>query len=240
MKYDIICADLPLHYNQRSAHFNDGTQHKKTKFGGGADGNYDLMDDAKLLTLAPLINKIAADDAILYLWMTWPKLPYCLEFMKAAGFEYKTCAYLWEKISKSGDPAYGPGAWTSSNTEAVLLGTKRKKKAGRFSLAPAKRMINQIVRAEELFGDDNLSEDFDTIVDSMNGQIILAPRSRHSEKPEEVQDRIELMHPGKKKLELFARRTRPGWTATGNQNDTNCMDIFEFLHKEIAENEGNG
>lgn len=237
MKYDIIVSDPCWFYNQRPAHFNDGTQQSKTKFGGGAPGQYDLMRDEDLLRTAPLINSIAADDCVMFMWATWPRLDFAIKYLEACGFEYKTCAFNWVKTTKSGTPAFGPGYWTSSNTEPCLLGVKRAKKSGKFSLAPQKKMLQQISETTEHL-DENSDEDF--FVGVFDGLEIKTPRYKHSQKPEDVQDKIDLMYPNQRKLELFARRTRPGWTATGNQNDTNCMDIFEFLHKEIAENEGNG
>lgn len=39
----------------------------------------------------------------------------------------------------------------------------------------------------------------------------------HSRKPEYVQDMIDLMYPNTNKLELFARRSRPGWDTWGNE-----------------------
>lgn len=47
-------------------------------------------------------------------------------------------------------------------------------------------------------------------------QIVQAPRGPHSVKPEAVQDRIERLVDGPR-LELFARRHRPGWTCCGDQ-----------------------
>jgi N6-adenosine-specific RNA methylase IME4 len=47
--------------------------------------------------------------------------------------------------------------------------------------------------------------------------VIQAKRRRHSEKPEELQDAIERAYPGRRYLELFARRQRPGWTCWGDQ-----------------------
>jgi excisionase family DNA binding protein len=47
--------------------------------------------------------------------------------------------------------------------------------------------------------------------------VIEAPRGRHSEKPECVYELIERMYRLASKLELFARRRRPGWTAWGNE-----------------------
>lgn len=46
-------------------------------------------------------------------------------------------------------------------------------------------------------------------------QMVSIPRSRHSEKPEEVRRRIEAMFPKQTKIELFARRKMDGWDAWG-------------------------
>ncbi len=47
--------------------------------------------------------------------------------------------------------------------------------------------------------------------------VIEAPRGRHSEKPACVYELIERMYPHASKLELFARRRRPGWAVWGNE-----------------------
>jgi len=47
--------------------------------------------------------------------------------------------------------------------------------------------------------------------------VISAPTMKHSQKPEALQDRIDEVWPDMPKLELFARRPRPGWTTFGNQ-----------------------
>jgi N6-adenosine-specific RNA methylase IME4 len=48
--------------------------------------------------------------------------------------------------------------------------------------------------------------------------VIRAPRRAHSAKPDVVYERLEAMHPGACRLELFARGlSRPGWTAWGNE-----------------------
>jgi N6-adenosine-specific RNA methylase IME4/ParB-like chromosome segregation protein Spo0J len=49
--------------------------------------------------------------------------------------------------------------------------------------------------------------------------IIRARRGRHSEKPQQFYELLEQMYPEQSKLELFARRARPGWTSWGNQLD---------------------
>ena len=46
---------------------------------------------------------------------------------------------------------------------------------------------------------------------------MLAPKTEHSAKPDAVQERIEAMYPTARKLELFARRRRPGWDVWGDE-----------------------
>ena len=48
-------------------------------------------------------------------------------------------------------------------------------------------------------------------------QLVRAPNTRHSEKPDEVRRRIERMFPTQRKIELFARQRVAGWTSWGNE-----------------------
>lgn len=48
--------------------------------------------------------------------------------------------------------------------------------------------------------------------------VIEAPREGHSKKPEIVYEIIEKMYPELRKVELFSRSQRPGWSAWGNQS----------------------
>ena len=48
-------------------------------------------------------------------------------------------------------------------------------------------------------------------------QFVSQCRTKHSEKPAEVRDRITQMFPSQKKLELFARTAVEGWDCWGNE-----------------------
>ena len=50
--------------------------------------------------------------------------------------------------------------------------------------------------------------------------LFMHPSLPHSQKPESLQDSLELMFPQWDKLEMFARRARPGWTCIGNESPT--------------------
>lgn len=47
--------------------------------------------------------------------------------------------------------------------------------------------------------------------------IIYANVMEHSRKPDDQYRKIEALYPGKRRLELFARRRWPGWDAWGNE-----------------------
>ncbi len=47
---------------------------------------------------------------------------------------------------------------------------------------------------------------------------------KHSRKPEEFQDMVEAVSPGPY-LELFARRTRPGWACLGNEVEERASQL---------------
>lgn len=47
--------------------------------------------------------------------------------------------------------------------------------------------------------------------------LIYAPVRQHSKKPEDQYRKIETLYPGRKYLELFARRRRQGWAVWGNE-----------------------
>jgi N6-adenosine-specific RNA methylase IME4 len=47
-------------------------------------------------------------------------------------------------------------------------------------------------------------------------EVIMAPRREHSRKPDEARDRLEQLFGDVRRIELFARRTAPGWAAWGD------------------------
>ncbi len=60
---------------------------------------------------------------------------------------------------------------------------------------------------------------------------IEADRSKHSAKPEQVREFIEKMSPGPR-LELFGRKTSPGWTVWGNE--VSRRGLFDPDGQEVA------
>lgn len=65
--------------------------------------------------------------------------------------------------------------------------------------------------------------------------VFVAPPLPHSRKPECVQDALDTMFPEGARLELFARRDRPGWACVGNETpSTFGRDLREVLAEMVA------
>ncbi len=91
--------------------------------GRTASNHYDVMtiDDIKALP----VNEIVDDNAVLFMWITFPQLPEALEVIKAWGFTYKTNAFTWVKRNKIADSWFlGMGYYTRANAEICLLARK--------------------------------------------------------------------------------------------------------------------
>jgi N6-adenosine-specific RNA methylase IME4 len=114
-KYSVIYADPPWSYNDK--------RDKHPRLCGGAAVHYPTMnlDDIKNLPVA----SVCADNAMLFLWVTFPQLQEGLDVIKAWGFRYKTLGFSWIKTNKrDGKPFFGIGWYTKSNCEVCLIGVR--------------------------------------------------------------------------------------------------------------------
>lgn len=156
--------------------------------GRDPENHYPLMTADNLLSM-PVAN-LAANDCVLFIWITWPLLQFSLQVINRWGFNYKTCAFSWMKANNLQIDLFQDelkadmrlGYWTRANSEVCLLATRGKPKR-----------LNADVR-----------------------QGIIAPRREHSRKPDGIHERIERLVAGPY-LELFARQERKGWTCWGNE-----------------------
>ena len=110
-EYDIIYADPPWSYTDKS------------KNRGGAERHYSTMNLTDICNL----QIPAKPNSVLFLWATYPLLEEALKTIHAWGFKYKTCAFTWVKTNKISNSLYmGMGHYTRSNAEICLLATKGK------------------------------------------------------------------------------------------------------------------
>ena len=111
-KYNVIYADPPWRYNDRTCIGTCEKQYETMK-----------LEDIKNLPIKELCEK----DCVLFLWTTYPKLKEALELIESWGFKYKSIAFQWIKLNKSGNGEFfGLGRWKRRHTEPCLLATKGK------------------------------------------------------------------------------------------------------------------
>ena len=153
-----------------------------------AGKHYPLMSTEDIAALP--VRAIAAKPAVLFLWATGPRLPEAIAVMRAWGFHYRGVAYVWVKTRLDGGIISGQGVrptFTKPTTEFVLVGSTNARG----------RAFPLLTQAQ--------------------GQVVLAPRGRHSQKPEIVRDRIVELLGDRPRIELFARQRVDGWHAWGNE-----------------------
>jgi len=162
MKYKVIYADPPWAYkDKRTGNKSD----KSGRICGGAEVYYDTLEIQEIKDLP--IKDIADDDCLLFLWATFPNLREALDTIDAWGFTYKTIGFTWVKTNKkSSSSFFGIGAYTRSNSEICLLGT----------------------RGKPVIKDHGIS----SIVES----TIKSPIEKHSSKPACIRDLIERLSDG--------------------------------------------
>src|SRR5207249_11760985 len=100
-KFAIIYADPPWHYNgklqfDRSSAGKEKIDFSKNIFISSACFKYPTLKLDELKKLR--VQDIASNDSILFMWTTNPHLEQALELGKAWGFEYRTVAFVWNKM----------------------------------------------------------------------------------------------------------------------------------------------
>lgn len=173
--FDVVLADPAWSYRQWSE-----TKH------GAASAVYGTMTTPDICAIP--VKEWLAEDAALFMWGTWPKLPDVIQVMAAWGCEYVT-GFPWVKVYEGGCAYRGIGFWSQAVTEYLLIGKKGE---------PRRSKGTPIMGL--LVGED---------------RVLYSERTPHSRKPEAVHGWIERLFPEGRLLELFARRPRAGWTTWG-------------------------
>lgn len=118
IEYDVLYADPPWRY-----------EHPVSK-SRSIESHYPTMELEEIKKL----QVPAAENSILFLWATAPKLDEALQVLKAWGFNYRSCA-VWDK------EALGMGYYFRIRHELLLCGVK-----GTFKPPPEHMRIPSIYR----------------------------------------------------------------------------------------------
>ena len=158
------------------------------------------------------VEMLAAPDCWLWLWSLGNMVPHALGVLEAWGFEFCTSG-TWAKTTIAGEAALG------------LLGTGEDPKPGSLKrhagAHPLQFGTGFVLRgAGEPF---LIAKRGNPVVRSRAVRsVILAPRGRHSAKPDAAYEAAAALAGDVAKVELFSRRRRAGWSCWGAQ-----ADLFE-------------
>lgn len=145
-KYRVIYADPPWNY---------GSSGSGLEQYGPAERHYPSMTIKELCDMD--IQGIAANDAVLFMWVTSPLLGECFPIIKAWGFTYKTC-FIWDKIK------HNFGHYNSVRHELLLICT-------RGSCTPdSKKLHDSVVSLERTGKHSEKPEFFRELIEGMYTQ----------------------------------------------------------------------
>jgi N6-adenosine-specific RNA methylase IME4 len=113
-KFPVILIDPPWEFLTHSDKGKDRS----------AETHYDVMTLDQIKALP--VKTLAADDAVLFLWIVdWFPPELILQLIKAWDFEHKTTAFTWAKTNPNGEGWHlGQGYWTRANPETCWLCTR--------------------------------------------------------------------------------------------------------------------
>jgi N6-adenosine-specific RNA methylase IME4 len=158
---------------------------------------YATMTDAELGAFAvDVLRPAAARDAHLWLWSTDAHLQLALRMVEAAAFRFVSTV-VWIKITaRSKVTLVHEDLWGGKPSPVPQIGV------GNY-LRHAHELCLFAVRGSAVPDDHATST------------VIFAQRREHSRKPDELLEIAERLAPPGPRVELFARRARPGWVAWG-------------------------
>jgi N6-adenosine-specific RNA methylase IME4 len=187
--------------------FSDQLKHNSVKRGSSSNYSTMTIEDIKNLN----VKDISEDDAILVLWIPSSLLPQGLEVMKSWGFEFKQ-THIWVKTKK--EPLKN-----IFNINSILA----------FGMGRLFRQTHEIA----LIG--VRGKVYQYLENKSQRSVHLYPSLKHSKKPENMQNMLDIMFPFfGKKLEMFARRDRKDWLCIGNESSlTKDEDIRNSIKRII-------
>lgn len=239
-KFRVIVADPPWPFADKL---------KMSDVPRGAEANYSVMTVEDIKNL-PISKYASSDGAILALWVPSSLLQEGLDTMKAWGFAHKQ-TYVWVKVKidplkeirtiffdvwKDGEKKLGnhtEKSWKGylsnlSKQLNIIDWTKGKifvQDMLAFGMGRLFRQTHEIC----LIGTSN-NLIYQKLKNKSQRSVCFGENLKHSAKPENLQDSLELMFPKAKRLELFARRHKKGWVCLGNEI-CNGEDIRDSLAK---------
>ncbi len=191
MKFNLIISDPPWK-------FGDRLDKMKATRKRGAHAHYSEMTAAEIALID--VPAVVEDDALLVLWTPGTHLFEAKKVIDSWGFTYKQNA-VWTKVLPE--------------AEKRLREDEEKKLGGVLKMGMG-RLFRQCHETVLLATKGNV---YPLLKNKGQRSVMFAENKGHSSKPECLQDSLEKMFPEARKLEMFARRRREGWTCIGDEMD---------------------
>lgn len=231
MKFQVIVADPP---------WRPSDQLKMSSVKRGSAANYRVMTTQDIREL-PVSEIADPDGCVLALWVLGSMLEEGMQVMRDWGFQQKQ-VFVWVKTKKS----------RYSTTEKVLTNlaslAERMKPGSVSKIKDYGRLMRATLRAIPLettlgFGMGRLfrqtheicliginnTKIYRKLENKSQRSVCFDINEGHSIKPEILQDRLDIMFPDAKKLEMFGRRNREGWVVVGDE--VSFEDISDSIEK---------
>lgn len=216
-QFSVIVADPPYAF-QNPLKCKDGVKRSAA----------DIYPTLSIKEIAKMkVLDLAKEDSLLCLWVPSSLLPEGLEILKAWGFVHKQ-TYVWVKTIKQ------PFKKFLSSARGIVSRCFKKKLSIKDSLGELRDLLvnfdfslmlgfgmGRVFRqSHEIALIGTRGKITSKIKNKSQRSVTLAQNIRHSQKPELLQNQLELMLPasdGNTYLEIFGRRKRDGWTVLGNE-----------------------
>jgi len=201
MKFGLIVSDPPWEMRDKL---------KMSKVKRGAAAQYDVLNPKDIINLD--VKSIAEDEAVLALWVPSAMLEDGLLAMKNWGFSYKQ-TWIWVKTK-----IYPFSSFIKAIKQGMSVDDFKEAIKGfdlnsilNFNMGSLFRQTHEVC----LIGVRGRVGKFRK--NKAQRSVFIGPAlPKHSEKPEELQDRLDKMFPDMgNRLEMFARRERPGYVCVG-------------------------
>lgn len=171
--------------------FDDRLQKMKSPTKRSAVSQYNVMGPKQVANID--VASIADPSwSVLALWVPSTLLAEGLNVMSSWGYTFKQ-TFIWVKTKKNIDEDE-----TDLNNMTA------------FGMGRLFRQCHEIA----LIG--TMGKVYSHLQNKSQRSVEFDINEGHSTKPELLQDRLDLMFPVANKLEMFARRVRPGWTLVGD------------------------
>lgn len=223
MKFKCIVMDPPYSFKDKL---------EMSDVRRSAESNYNVLSMQELESLK--LQDIADTGAILSLWVPSSLLQDGLNIMKAYGFAQKQ-TYIWvkskidpfEDLVSSFNSFYKyevkdkiknisidfKDIFKNSNhlKQLTVKSFELLNSMMGFGMGRLFRQCHELA----LIGTNN-NKIYKDLLNKSQRSVSLAPNIKHSAKPNNLQDSLDLMF-NVQKLEIFARRQRKGWVCIGNE-----------------------